>query len=547
MAVIKTFLGIDLRVNSVKVVEVEKGPQGEIIKNWGLTEIPYDLVDKHPQKEDAQAEALQKLLKTRKIKTKDAVVVVGGNDVYVKLFTLAEIAKTELAEVIKWKFAEEIPFPIEEGLIDFYTLPRAATTFSEKKEYLAACINQKLYREIEYIIRKAGLNLAAVTILPDALQKVFEPEMIKERDKIITLMYMGKRTTNLSIFKDINLEFNRELSIGGENITLAMSGVLVSAEGRVEISPEEAEKIKIEHGIPLDVEKYPKFAEIPVTQLQAMVRPALERGQDEITRTFEYYKGQTGEAAIDKILITGGSSMTINLVEFLAEGLGIPVVRANVLEQRLIDDKIEDKPALEKVLPRLASAFGAALVGDTKINLLPEERKYRWRTITQKFIKPQYIVPIFVALLLLVYGYFWSQAFTLQSEIGRMEETMKRYQPKLASLDIIEKATQEEQKRKQVYESYGEKRTKFPQLFKELSQLTPRSVVLSVLNMTPTEIHFWGTAFEDSDTAENVLSLFVIKLSNSDYFDDVKLIQATKNYDYIQQGFNFEIISQVSM
>ncbi|MBN2057502.1 MAG: pilus assembly protein PilM [Candidatus Saganbacteria bacterium] len=544
----KPFLGIDLRVNSVKVVEIEPAKTGSpILKAWGLTEIPYNLVDKHPQKEDAQAEALRKLIQTRKMKAKDAAVVVGGNDVFVRLFTLAEVSRAELAEVIKWKFAEEVPFPVEEAIIDFYPLPRSATAFSEKKEYIAACINVKLFKEIDYIIRKAGLNLSALNILPDCLHTVFEHELHKHHDKIVSLMYMGKRTTNITILKDENIEFNRELSIGGENITLAMSGVLVSADGRVEISPEEAEKIKVEHGIPLDLEKYPKFSEIPVSQLQAMVRPALERVQDEIMRTFEYYKGQTGEAAIDKILITGGSSLTINLVDFLAQGLGVPVETPNAMEGGRIDEKIEDRPTFDRALPRLTAAIGAAMVGATKINLLPEERKYRWKTFTKKFVKPQYIVPVFTALLLLVYGVFWLQAALLTSEISTVNNKMSRYKPRIATLDIIEKATQEKERRKAVVESYAEKRTKMPAIFRELSRLIPQSVFVNVLNLTPSELHLWGTAIGKYDTAENILSQFVIALSTSDYFQEIRLIQAIKNYDYIDDAFNFEIVAEIKI
>lgn len=547
MTATKTILGIDLRVNSVKVVEIEQGKDGIILKNWGLTEIPYDLVDKHPQKEDAQGEALRKLVQTRKIKTKDAAVVVGGSEVYVRLFTLAEVSQAELAEVIKWKFAEEIPFPVEEALFDFYPLPRSTDALSEKKEYIAACINLRLYNEIEDIIRKAGLNLTAVTILPDSLQKVFENEVAKEEDKIVSLIYMGKRTTNISILKGENLEFNRELSIGGENITLAMSGVLVSADGRVEISPEEAEKIKVEHGIPIDIEKYPKFGEIPISQLQAMVRPALERVQDEITRTFEYYKGQTGEAAIDKILISGGSSLTINLIDFLSEGLGLPVVTPNIMEGREYDEKLEGKATLEKVLPRMSAAIGAALVGATKINLLPEEKKHHFKSLVQKFIKPQYVIPVFVALLVIIYGIFWLQAYLLQNEISDIKQQLKKFQPRIATLEILEKATKEKERRRMIFQSYSEKRTKMPAIFREISRIIPNSVFISVLNMTPGEIHIWGTAFSTHDTAENNLSRFVLALSASDYFQEVQLIQAIKNFDYSRDAFNFEVVAEIKI
>ena len=47
----KTILGLDLRVCAVKVVEIRYGKEGARIINWGMSEVPYGLVDKHPEKE----------------------------------------------------------------------------------------------------------------------------------------------------------------------------------------------------------------------------------------------------------------------------------------------------------------------------------------------------------------------------------------------------------------------------------------------------------------------------------------------------------------
>ncbi|MDD5382107.1 MAG: type IV pilus assembly protein PilM [Candidatus Margulisbacteria bacterium] len=543
----RSVLGIDLRVTSVKVVEVEKGKDKPVIKNWGLAEIPYFLIDKHPQKEDAQAETLRKLIKSKKIETKEAVVVVGGSDVFIKIFTLAEISKAEVVEVIKWKFAEEIPFPVEDALVDFYPLTGAQHGVNEKVDYVAACVHKNTFREIEQIIRKAGLKLLAIAILPDALQKVFSSEMQKDNKKIVSLIYMGKRTTNISILKDGNLEFNRELSIGGENITLAMSGVLVSSEGRVEINPEEAEKIKVEHGVPVMVEGYPQLEDIPISQLQAMVRPALERIQDEIVRTFEYYKGQTGEAAVDKVILTGGSAMTKNLANFLAEGLGIPVVAGNVLESFALDEKLDDRAALESVIPRLSAAIGATLVGDERINLEPEEVKHHWKVVAQRVLKPQYLASLYIGFITLFYAIFWFQAYNLKNEVSDIERKLDVLKPRLATLDVIEQTAQEAEKKRFLMESYKAKRTRMPKVFVELSRLVPQSIYINVLNMTPTEVHLWGTVFEKGDTPENILSRFVLSLSASEYFSNVKLIQANKGYDYIQDSFNFEIVAEMGM
>lgn len=539
----RSILGIDLRVTAVKVIEFDNKKGAITLKNWGMTEIPFALANKHPQKEDAQADALNKLINSRGIKGNDAVVVVGGSDVFVKIYALSEVSESEITKIIKWKLAEEIPFPIEEALFDYYPLH---TGGNARNEYVAACINQKLYSEIDNIIRKAGLKLKAITVLPDTLFNVYRAEITKEKDKIISLIYMGKRTTNISIFKNERLEFNRELNIGGENITLAMSGLLVSPEGRVEISPEQAEKIKVEHGIPIEVEKYPKLADnIPVSQLRAMVRPALEQIQEEIMRTFEYYKGQTGEATINKIILTGGSSLTSNLASFLTEGLGIPVITPSAMAGREFDEKLSDKPALEKALPRLSAAVGAALVGTEKINLMPEEVKHHFKTITNKLLKPQYILGILLGMMMITYAGFWVQADMLDREIKSMQRKINTHKPKIATLDAIEKAAKAEEKKKVLVTAYREKGTKMPLVFEEISSLIPKGAFVHVLSLTPTKLQMRGTVFGKERAAESVLSDFVLALSASTYFNNVKLTQAVRNYDYEQDAFNFEILAKI--
>jgi type IV pilus assembly protein PilM len=546
MPKIRSILGIDLRVTSVKVVEIEASKGRPLIANWGTTEIPYTLVDKHPEREDAQAEALRRLVQIRKIKTKEAAVVVGGEDVFVKIYSLSEVSKAEATEAIKWKLAEELPFPIEEAIFDFYPLVDEKSS-EGKKNYLAACMNQKIYRDIVYVLSKAGLKLAAITIMPDVLSKVFESEVLPEEDKVISLIYMGKRTTNISILKANRLLFNRELNIGGENITLAMSGVMVSTEGRVEVSPEEAEKIKVEHGVPIDATEYPKVANIPISQLQAMVRPALERVLDEIMRTFEYFKGQTGEAEIEKIILTGGSSRTVNLVKFLSEGLGIRVLTPSPVREGDYEENLLEKAALEQLSPRLSAAIGAALVADKRINLIPDEVKHRWEIMAKKVLKPQYMALAFAGLLCLIYGMAWIQTMILENVISSTEMKLKEYRPRIKTLGVIEQTAKEQEKRKIALRLHEEGRTKIPDVFKEMSGIVPKGVIIRSMALAAKSLRVKGTAFAVGDTAENILSQFVLSLSGSEYFINVKLIEAVKNDNYVQKAFDFEITANIKI
>ncbi|MBU0502665.1 MAG: type IV pilus assembly protein PilM, partial [Candidatus Margulisbacteria bacterium] len=541
MSKTRSILGIDLRINFVKVVEIETRKDGSFLTNLGVAEIPLSLLDKHPQKEDAQAGALRQIINEKGIKTREAAVVVGGSEALVRLFTMAAVSRDELAEAIRWKFAEEIKYPIEEALVDFYPLVDEADSKEKKHEYIAACVNRKVYQDIDYVIRKAGLKLTALSILPDALQKIFQPQIKKESGKIISLIYMGRRTTNISILKKGHLEFNRELNIGGENITMAMSGVLVSPDGQVEISPEQAEKIKVEHGVPLNVENYPQLSEIPIGQLQAMVRPALERIQDEIMRTFEYYKGQTGEAAIETIILTGGSSLTANLGKFLAESLGIPVVSPGTINGWKFDESLVDQKGLEKVIPRLVSALGAALIADSRINLIPDEIKYRSRILRQKIIRPEYLLFVLLLLLGLFYSFISYQINGLQQNSQGIQKKINDYKPRVAVLENMQKEASVQVRRSLTAKTLGGQKTNLPQIFKEMSRLIPRTVFVRTLDVKAGDLSISGVAFEEDETAELNLAKFIQILSKSAYFKDLTLIEANRDESYVEGAFNFEL------
>jgi Tfp pilus assembly protein PilN len=110
---------------------------------------------------------------------------------------------------------------------------------------------------------------------------------------------------------------------------------------------------------------------------------------------------------------------------------------------------------------------------------------------------------------------------------------------------MMEKTAKAEERRRLALKLYEEERTKIPLVFREISQLVSRNIIIRTVNINQGELRIWGTAFEIGDTAENTMSKFVLALSASPYFSDVKMLKASKNNDYLQDAFNFEIIARI--
>ena len=478
-------------------------------------------------------------------KLADQVVVAGGSDILVKKISLPALSAGEAHEAIKWKIKEEISYPLEEAVVDFFPLRKIKG--KEEVEYVAAVAHRETITRILEVMRMAQVKLKSIIPVPLAMRESFIDEFKSEED-IIAIVYMGRRTTNISFFKNKTFLFNREITLGGEDITKAMTSVVVSEEGRLELKFEEAEKIKMEYGIPIDLATYPKLGDIPLAHLQAVIRPALEKVEDELLRTLEYFKGQEGEVEIKKVILCGGSSRTPHLLEFLSSGLGLPIEYIDPLKDFIVDARVKEKESLAAHSAQLAATLGAALSHFEKgLNLLPEEIRDRFRILVRKHSNPSELSIAFAALMILAYAFMFAQPFFLKGQLDEIKNQINLLAPKLSRLEELEKAMSEEEGRRGVFKAIELNRIKIPEVFEDISLNVPEAVVANQISIVEAsrQVRIKGTVFQRGDTAENILSRFIFELSAAPSFSNVELVQATKNEGYIFPAFDFEISSQL--
>ena len=84
---------------------------------------------------------------------------------------------------------------------------------------------------------------------------------------------------------------------------------------------------------------------------------------------------------------------------------------------------------------------------------------------------------------------------SLNREIANINKKLAGYQPRFATLDVLEKNFKEKERKKLIIQSYGEKKSKLPKILKELEALALPGININVINLTPGELHIWGTVF----------------------------------------------------
>lgn len=534
-------LGIDLRVCSVKIVELNKDSSEANLVSWGMEEIPYDLLNKHPEKESAQSKAIQNIMCSNSIKTKEAVFVVSGNDVVVKTVSLPKnISATDLYETIKWKIKDDVSYPIEQISLDFTALPSKQN--SATLEFLTVAANKEIINHVLEVASISNIKVLSIITVPFTLIELVEKTLL--HDDTIGYVYMGRRTTNISFLKNGVLLFNREIQIGGEDITHAMTAALASESGTLQLSHEDAEKIKKEYGLPIDIENYPKLENAPAIQLQAVIRPALEKIESELSRTIEYFKNQEGEVSIKKFIITGGSSRTPHMLEFLSSKLGVPFEPFDIMTNIKINEKLQDKDKLTLALPQLSCAIGAALTEyKSTPNLLPQELREDFKNFFKKIFSPFKIITVFLIILLTLYALLIYFSFNLSNSLKEIQNKINILAPRITKLEELEKAMRQEAGRRGIFKSIEMSYVNIYTVLEDISSNVPGTILIDLIsfNESNKEIHLKGIVFDYDTNAEEVLAKFILDLSKAKTFSRVELVEQVKIEGYKYNAFNFEI------
>jgi cell division protein FtsA len=181
-------------------------------------------------------------------------------------------------------------------------------------------------RNIVKCCHKAGLEVCDIVLESLASgEAVLTPE---EKELGCALADIGGGTTDLAFFKDNNIKYTYELTLGGHNLTNDISVGL-----RTPLT--EAEKIKLQHGTCLvtninkgEVIEVPGVGERPPKKLsKSILAEILEPRIDEIFTLLkeEVYKNGLENSFPSGLVLTGGTVVLDGLAEIAESVINAPV------------------------------------------------------------------------------------------------------------------------------------------------------------------------------------------------------------------------------
>ena len=342
----KNLVGLDIGSSSVKAVELQnKRGQFELV-SLGCETLPSDtIVDGQIMELNSVSDVVSSIFRDHQIKSDRVVAGVSGHSVIVKNIMVPQMSEEELEESIDWHAEEHIPFDIADVSLDYQITGR---THDALQVLMAACKRDKI-ANIKQAIQLAGKQPVVIDVDAFALQNCYEVNYQPHPGQVVALLNIGAATMNINILNGTKSVFTRDVSVGGNQYT----GLLQKELG---LPFEQAESAK--RGMPL-----------PEGTEERDILPILETVSDilalEISKTMDFYRAtaEEGEAAVQKILVSGGGSKLAGLIEYLAQRFEIPVEVFDPFRQIRVDARRFDPDYMREVVPEMAVAVGLALRG----------------------------------------------------------------------------------------------------------------------------------------------------------------------------------------
>jgi type IV pilus assembly protein PilM len=340
----KPVVGLDIGSSAVKAIELKRSGKGFKVTAIGVEPLPPDsIVDGAIIDASVVTDAVRRLLQSSKFKAKDVAASLSGSSVIVKKISLPVMTDSDLAESIQWEAEQYIPFDIQDVNLDYQILTPPAERNGTMDVMLVAAKKDKI-ADYTGVVSAVGKTPVIVDVDAFALQNAFEVNYPEDQGKVVALVNAGASAININLVSGGASLFTRDVSIGGNSFTEAVQKELgLPFEG--------AEDAK--RGRPVDGVRADDVGPV----LQAVMENVLL----EIERTFDFYKATAANDRIDKVMVSGGTSLVEHFGAALRERLGTEVEVFDPFKSVPIDPAALKGANAADFAPVCAVAVGLAL------------------------------------------------------------------------------------------------------------------------------------------------------------------------------------------
>lgn len=323
----KPLFGIDIRPDSVRLMQtVTRGSQ-RIIKGYGLGALdPNAVKDGSVVNADAVAKTIKQVLDSGlqgNISTRRVALSIPAARTFCRAIKLPVLGDQELRDAVMLEIEEYTPVPIDSLYVDFTPINVTPTEI----EVFAVAAPRQVVDSYLRVAELLNLEPVLVETRVDSIKRLFA--MTKFGNIPSVLIDFDKDTVDISII-DKNIIATGTVSIGS-NFSLQIAEKLRSTTSG------QNEKSANPGGLGLDPGPEPGEQPANENQLQQFIK--------EIRRMVRYYEERYDKAhQIEQIVLFGNESMLPGLVALMTDQLRLPVRSSDLWQLFSFDSDVAPIP-----------------------------------------------------------------------------------------------------------------------------------------------------------------------------------------------------------
>ena len=340
----KALLGVDISSTSVKVLELSRQGDRYQVEAYATVPLPPNaVVEQGINNEEAVGDAIRQAAARSRSSAKQVALAVAGSAVITKTIDMnAGLSDDEMDFQIRAEADQYIPYPLEEVALDWEVVGPSEKAPDLVSVLLAACRSETVERRKDSV-EIAGLEVAKVDVEAFCAERAYsllEAQISGDDIETVAVLDIGATMTTLSVMHNGKSIYTREQLFGGRQLTEDIMR-------RYGLSEEEAQRAKLEGGVPDDYE-----AEV--------LEPFRDAVVQQVSRSLQFFYSSSQFNDVDYIILAGGTSSIAGLEEQVQSRLGTPTVVANPFISMTLSQRV-NATWLASDAPSLMIAAGLAM------------------------------------------------------------------------------------------------------------------------------------------------------------------------------------------
>ncbi len=351
------YLGVDIGTFSIKVVQLSRKGKYPKLVTYGYSNAIKKNKDELGKKKDIleKIEVFKKIAYKAGVTTTKVISALPSFSVFSSIINLTDVSEKDLDSAIRWEAKKVIPVDVSQMILDWKILKKSKVdkTTNEnntgiikksKKQnnlrILLTAAPKKLVQNYVDIFNNSGFSLISLETETFSLIR----SLIGQDKSQIMIVEIGAVNTDITIVKDSLPILSRSIDVGGFTITKEISRIF-------NVSLERAEQFKYDFSLSL-------FGSSEQQTIPKIIKQTIEPILNEIKYTFKIYQTQD-DRNVEKIILSGGSALIGNFVDYLSSALNKNVYIGNPWSSIIYPKELE--PVLNEIGPKFSVAIGLAL------------------------------------------------------------------------------------------------------------------------------------------------------------------------------------------